>query len=177
MPNTIQPRKNRKTQANLDPRSRRKQISSHLAEDLLVKYNTRAVTLRKGDTVKVMRGDFAGTVGKILEIDARRTRVTVEGVTVTKADHTQKPRWVHPSNLQIKKLDLADPLRRKKLGASEADVSEEDRAKPKMEKKAKKSESAEEAQDADQAEEEAAPKGSKPKGGRSKKAAKADEEE
>lgn len=171
MPNTIQPRKNRKTLYNLDPRSRRKQLSAHLAEDLLVKYNTRAVTLRKGDTVVVMRGDYKGTVGKVLDVDARNTRVTVEGVTTETAKHQSKPRWMHPSNLVVKKLDLTDPLRRKKLGASEADVSDEDRAKPKMEKKSKKSESAEEAEDADQAEEEA------PKKGRSKKAAKAADEE
>lgn len=173
MPNTIQPRKNRKALYNLDPRSRRKQLSAHLAEDLLVKYNTRSVTLRKGDTVVVLRGDYKGTVGKVLDVDARNTRVTVEGVTTQTAKHQSKPRWMHPSNLVVKKLDLTDPLRRKKLGASEADVSEEDRAKPKMEKKAKKSESAEEADSADQAEEEAPSK----KGGRSKKAAKAADEE
>lgn len=134
---STQPRKERKALHNAPVHERRARIASHLDEPLLLKYNTRSATLRVGDTVRVMRGEYAGTSGKVLEVNTRSGKVTVDGVTVTKADATQKPRAVDPSNLVITKLDLSDPLRRAKLGASEADATP---AEPKPKKKAKKAE-------------------------------------
>jgi large subunit ribosomal protein L24 len=138
---STQPRKERKALYNAPVHERRARIASHLDEPLLLKYNTRSATLRVGDTVRVMRGEYAGTSGKVLEVNTRSGKVTVDGVTVTKADATQKPRAIDPSNLVITKLDLADPLRRAKLGASEADATP---AEPKPKKKAKKAEESEE---------------------------------
>jgi large subunit ribosomal protein L24 len=132
---STQPRKERKTLYNLPVHLNRARIASHLDEPLLLKYNTRATTVRKGDTVRVLRGEYAGTTGKILEINTRTRKVTVDGVTITKADATQKPRPIDPSNLVITKLDLTDPLRRAKLGAAESDA-EKTEAAPKKAKKA-----------------------------------------
>ena len=142
---STQPRKERKALYNAPVHERRARIASHLDEPLLLKYNTRSATLRVGDTVRVMRGEYAGTTGKIVDVNTRTGKVTVDGVTVTKADATQKPRAVDPSNLVITKLDLSDPLRRAKLGASEADATP---AEPKPKKKAKKVEEEEEAPEA-----------------------------
>ena len=142
---STQPRKERKTLYNLPAHANRARIASHLDETLLLKYNTRSATLRKGDTVRVLRGEYAGTTGKVIEVNTRTRKVTVDGVTVTKADASQKPRPLDPSNLVITKLNLEDPFRREKLGASEADVekSEEKPAK-KPAKKAADSEAEEE---------------------------------
>ncbi|MEA3199236.1 MAG: large subunit ribosomal protein [Thermoplasmata archaeon] len=137
---STQPRKERKALYNAPVHERRARIASHLDEPLLLKYGTRSATLRVGDTVRVMRGEYAGTTGRILEVNSRSGKVTVDGVTVTKADATQKPRAVDPSNLVITKLDLSDPKRRAKLGASEADATP---AQPKP-KKAKKAQTEEE---------------------------------
>jgi large subunit ribosomal protein L24 len=142
---STQPRKSRKALYNAPVHERRARIASHLDEPLLLKYNTRSATLRVGDTVRVMRGEYAGTTGKIVDVNTRSGKVTVDGVTVTKADATQKPRAVDPSNLVITKLDLSDPKRREKLGASEADATP---AEPKPKKKAKKAEEEEEAPEA-----------------------------
>ncbi|MFA5860423.1 MAG: 50S ribosomal protein L24 [Candidatus Thermoplasmatota archaeon] len=120
---STQPRKERKTLHNLPVHKNRAQIAAHLDEPLLLKYNTRSTTIRKGDTVRVLRGEYAGTTGKIMEILPRARKVTVDGVTVTKADASQKPRPVDPSNLVLTKLNLDDPKRREKLGASEAEAS------------------------------------------------------
>lgn len=125
---STQPRKERKTLYNLPVHKRRGQISAHLDESLLLKYNTRSTTLRAGDTVRIMRGEYKGTTGKILEIDTRARKVTVEGVTHTKAKSTQVARALDASNLVITRLDLTDPLRRDKLGA-EAEAEEEKPAK------------------------------------------------
>ena len=119
---STQPRKERKTLYNLPTHKARARMASHLDEPLLLKYNTRSITLRKGDTVRIMRGEFAGTSGKVLEVDTRTGKVTVDGVTVSKAKATQVARPLDPSNLVITKLDLTDPKRREALGASEQEA-------------------------------------------------------
>ena len=139
---STQPRKERKTLYNLPAHKARARIAAHLDEPLLLKYNTRSTTLRKGDTVRIMRGEFAGTTGKVLEIDTSKGKVTVDGVTVSKAKATQVARPLDPSNLVITKLDLTDKLRREKLGASE---SESETAAAPKKKAAKKSTTEEEA--------------------------------
>jgi large subunit ribosomal protein L24 len=150
---STQPRKERKTLYNLPSHLNRARIASHLDEPLLLKYNTRSTTLRKGDTVRVLRGEYAGTTGKVIEVDTRTRKVTVDGVTVTKADASQKPRPLDPSNLVITKLDLDDPKRREKLGASEADVEKEEPAqKPAKKAKAAKKDDAEEEEGAEEQE-------------------------
>lgn len=131
---STQPRKERKTLYNLPAHKRRGQISAHLDESLLLKYNTRSVVLRKGDTVRIMRGEFKGTSGKILTVNTRTRKVTVDGVTVSKAKSTQVARPLDASNLVITKLDLTDPLRRTALGAE----AEAEAAKPAAKKAAAK---------------------------------------
>lgn len=132
---TTQPRKSRKLLYNLPNHLARRRLSSHLSNDLIKKYDRRTMVLRKGDTVRVLRGDFRGTVGKVLEIDVKARRVHVEGVTVDKSDKTKKPRPIDPSNLEITKLDLTDKFRRDKIGEKEAPPEE---AEAKAARKAKK---------------------------------------
>jgi large subunit ribosomal protein L24 len=118
-----QPRKQRKRFYNAPKHVKHKHMSVHLAEDLLLKYNVRSIPVRKGDTVKIMRGALKGHVDKVANVSLKKRMVTVENATMAKADGTQLPKWIQPSNLLITKLDLSDPWRRKKLGvlASEAE--------------------------------------------------------
>lgn len=141
---STQPRKERRALHNAPAHRNRAQIASHLDEPLLLKYNKRTAAVRKGDTVRVLRGEYAGTTGKVLEVNTRTRKVTVDGVTVTKAKATQVARALDPSNLVITKLDLTDPKRRKKLGASEADVEKTDEPAAKPAKGKKKDETSEE---------------------------------
>jgi large subunit ribosomal protein L24 len=134
MVSSIQPRKQRKALHNAPLHQRGKLMHAHLSEELLVKYGKRSFPVRVNDTVKVVRGKGAGTTGKVLGVDRARYMITVEGVSVAKADGTEKPKPVHPSDVVLTKLDLSDKLRREKLGASEADVAPEDKAKPKKAK-------------------------------------------
>ncbi len=160
---STQPRKERKTLYNLPNHLARRQVASHLSGDLVTRYNKRTITVRKGDTVKIMRGDFAGTSGKVLEVDTRSRKVIIENATVEKADHTKKPRPIDPSNVLVTKLDLTDKFRVKKLGGSaEADAKEQVKAAEAEAKKAKAAEKAAAAQaakaekEADKEEEESA---------------------
>jgi large subunit ribosomal protein L24 len=112
---SIKSRKQRKEYFNAPIHKKRKWISSHLEENLLLKYDKRRMTLVNGDTVKVMRGNFKGHEGKITNINQRRRHVEVEGLVMTKADGKKIAKPIHASNLLITKLNLTDRWRRNKL--------------------------------------------------------------
>lgn len=133
---STQPRKERKTLYNLPVHKNRARIASHLDGPLMEKHQKRSTTLRKGDTVRIMRGEFAGVSGKVLDVNTRTGKVTVDGVTVSKAKATQVARALDPSNLVITKLDLTDPFRREALGGEGEEGSQ--RARPAAKKAAAK---------------------------------------
>ena len=112
---SIKSRKQRKEYFNATIHKKRKWISSHLEENLLLKYDKRRVSLIKGDTVKVMRGNFKGHEGKITRVNQRRRQVEVEGLVMTKVDGKKIAKPIHASNLLIIKLNLTDQWRRNKL--------------------------------------------------------------
>ncbi len=131
MASSIQPRKQRKALATTPMHARRKQVASHLSEELLVKYNRRTMPVITGDVVTIMRGGNRGHSGKVVSIDTKKRRVTIEGVTHKKADGTDVALPVDPSNLLITKLNLEDARRRTKLGeTAEAAPAKKAAAKP-----------------------------------------------
>jgi len=90
-------------------------MSALLSEELRDKYEKRSFPVRKGDTVKVMRGDDKGKEGKVRSVDLKRERITVEGVVVARSDLSEVPRPIHPSNVMITKLELKDKQRESAL--------------------------------------------------------------
>lgn len=115
-----QPRKQRLSRYNAPHHQARKQMASHFSEELLLKYNRRSFTLIAGDEVKVLRGDHKGKSGKIVGVDVSVRKVTVDGVTNKKADGTEVPLPVDPSNLLIVRLNLEDKRRVEKLEETSA---------------------------------------------------------
>ena len=87
-------------------------MHSPLNKTLRSKYGTRAVQVRKGDTVRVMRGQFRKKEGKVERVDLKRGKVYVAGVEITKQDASTTPYPVHPSNLRIELLDASDAKRK-----------------------------------------------------------------
>jgi large subunit ribosomal protein L24 len=126
--NSVQPRKQRYARYNAPLHVRRKQIASHLADNLILRYNRRSIPVVKGDIVRVMRGAFRGHEDKIASVDLKLRKVTVEGVTITKADGKKKARAIDPSNLLITKLNLTDKLRRERITRT-AKLDESQKAK------------------------------------------------
>lgn len=108
-------RKQRKRHKNAPHHRKRKIMSSPLSEELRDKYNTRSFPVREGDEVEVMRGSFKGHVDDVVQIDRKNEEVYIEGVTMQKADESQEPQGIHPSNIKILDLDLSDPWRREKI--------------------------------------------------------------
>jgi large subunit ribosomal protein L24 len=133
-----QPRKQRLARATAPHHMARKQMASHLSEELLLKYNRRSATVISGDEVKVLRGDHKGKSGKIVDVVVSDRKVVVEGVTNKKADGTEVPLPVDPSNLLIVKLNLEDKRRVAKLEASGATRPDEKTQKASKKAPAKK---------------------------------------
>jgi large subunit ribosomal protein L24 len=109
-----QPRKQRKYLANAPLHLRKKFISVSLSKELRKKHEKRNVPVRKGDAVRVMRGKFKGSKGKISKVLLREARVFVEGVQLKKKDGSKIDVKLQPSNLQITELNLEDRRRLKK---------------------------------------------------------------
>ena len=75
----------------------------------------------KGDTVRVVRGEFAGTEGTVLRVLPKLNRVVVEGVNVVKRHKRataeaeggiiQFPAPIHASNVMLLDPKSGDPTR------------------------------------------------------------------
>lgn len=109
------PGKQRKYLARAPLHLRKKFMSSHLSKELRTKHNTRNVPVRKGDTVKIMRGQFNGKIGKVSEVNLKKLRVYVEGADFVKKDGTKVQYPLHPSNIMITSLVLEDKERKKMM--------------------------------------------------------------
>ncbi|WP_433623604.1 50S ribosomal protein L24 [Halomicrococcus sp. NG-SE-24] len=112
---TRQPRKQRKQTERASLHERHEQVKATLSDDLREEFGRRSVRVNAGDTVEVMRGDFAGEEGEVLEVDLKNAVVHVEDVTLEKSDGEEVPRSLDASNLRVTDLDLEDDRRETRL--------------------------------------------------------------
>ena len=108
-----QPRKQRKYRHNAPLHIRQKLVSAHLSKELHKKHNKRSINLKKGDGVKISRGQFRNKTGKIEEVNLKKTVVYVSGIEVAKRDGTKTRYPIHPSNLIVTELNMDDKMRNK----------------------------------------------------------------
>ncbi|MDR2623074.1 MAG: 50S ribosomal protein L24 [Methanobrevibacter sp.] len=108
-----QPRKQRKALYNAPLHTRRKRMAVNLSKDLQEDYGRRSLSIKSGDKVKVVRGDFRDYEGKVEKVDYKNYRVLVAGVTKNKTDGTSVFLPTHPSNLVIVDADMKDDFRNK----------------------------------------------------------------
>jgi len=92
---------------------RGKFLSAPLSSELRKKYGVRSIRVRKGDRVIIKKGDFKKMEGNVVDVNTKRGMIQVEGAVVTKADGTQVPRMIRPSNVMIVKL--AEDREREKI--------------------------------------------------------------
>ncbi|MBI4440362.1 50S ribosomal protein L24 [Candidatus Woesearchaeota archaeon] len=90
-------------------------MGAHLSAELRKKYTGRSVPLRKGDKVKIMRGSSRGKSGKIMDVNLKKLKVSIDGMQVSKIDGTKANIMFEPSNLMITELNLDDKERKKSL--------------------------------------------------------------
>jgi large subunit ribosomal protein L24 len=116
---TEQPSKQRTQTRRAPLHEKQKEVRATLSDDLREEYGQRNVRINEGDTVEVMRGDFAGEENEVVDVDLRDSVVHVEEVTIETADGEEVPRPVEPSNLRVTDLDLSDDRRRERLESEE----------------------------------------------------------
>jgi large subunit ribosomal protein L24 len=127
---TRSPGKQRKRLYEAPYHSRSHTLSGHLSSELRNSHNTRALSVKKGDTVRVLRGDYKGYEGKILRVSRRSYRIFVDGINREKADGTSIPVGIHPSKVEVIKLDLGDKWRTKILDRKGTEEEEKPAEKP-----------------------------------------------
>jgi large subunit ribosomal protein L24 len=110
---SISPRKQRRQVEQSPMHARRTLLKCRLDEFLQEEYGFRSLPVKKGDLVKVMRGQFRDTEGKVIRVDHKNVRIHLDSATITKSDGKETNAPVHPSNLMLVKLELDDE--RKKL--------------------------------------------------------------
>lgn len=110
-----QPRKQRKYRANANFQRKQNMMSSNLSKNLRKKFAKRSMPIRKGDTVKVMRGEFKGKTGKISIVNMKKMKVYIEGIQNQKKDGTKVNIPFYPSRLQIQELYLDDKMRQESM--------------------------------------------------------------
>ena len=110
-----QPRKQRKYVKNAPLNILKNFIRANLSKELRQKLGKRNVGVRKGDAVKIVRGQFKGTLGKIEKVWLKRSKIYVDTVTLPKRDGSKRFYPLSPSNLQVTELVLEDKKRKKIL--------------------------------------------------------------
>ena len=110
-----QPRKQRKYLYNAPRHIKKKLVSTMLSKELREKYNKRYVPIRKGDKVKILRGQFKGKTGEVIRVDLRNLKVNINKIELLKKDGNKVFYPLSPSNLMITELKLDDKKRKKLL--------------------------------------------------------------
>ena len=107
-----QPRKQRKYRYNIPKHLLKKFISVNLSKELRVKYSKRNIPIKKGDTVKILRGQFKKKIAKVMKVLPKKSKVYLENIQNIRKDGTKSFYPIHTSNLQITELLLDDRKRK-----------------------------------------------------------------
>jgi large subunit ribosomal protein L24 len=109
------PTKQRKMLFQAPDHIRYKLFAAPLSSELKATHAVRALPVRSGDSVRIVRGDRKGFEGKISRVDRKEYRIYIEGLTREKVDGTTVFVPVHPSKVLITRLNLDDKWRKKIL--------------------------------------------------------------
>ena len=93
-----------------------KNLAGHLNEKLAKELGRRSLPIKKGDTVKIMRGAFAGKEGKIIDTERAGGRVYVEKIVRKKSDGAEVKVAIDASKVLITDIDRTDRKRFKARG-------------------------------------------------------------
>jgi len=121
------PRRQRRALYTASTAERRRRMTVPLSRELKKRFRRRNVPVRKGDTVRVLAGSFAGREERVARVSRRDFSVTLDNVTLKTAEEKLKPLGLRTSHLVITRLNLADPWRRRSLRLREEEVTPEER--------------------------------------------------
>jgi large subunit ribosomal protein L24 len=94
-------------------------ICSNLSDNLRKEYKRKSLRIIKGDSVKIMRGEYKGVEGKVEKLNTLKGRLSIEGVQREKIKGGQVKVQIHASNVRVTSLHLDDKYRKNKIGNQE----------------------------------------------------------
>lgn len=102
------PGKQRKKLYSSPIHTNKNRLKCRLDEFLQEEYGLRSIVVKTGDLVKIMRGQFRDTEGKVIRVSYTDVRVYLDSAIVAKADGKEVNIPIHPSNIMLVKLELDD---------------------------------------------------------------------
>jgi large subunit ribosomal protein L24 len=109
------PGKQRKYLSRAPLHIKSKMLMAHLSDELAKKFSKRSARVKKGDRVKIMKGQFAEKTGKVERVNVSERKVFVEGAEIQKKEGTKVKYAISVSNLMIVELDINDKKRQEIL--------------------------------------------------------------
>jgi len=92
---------------------RDKFLGANLSENLREQHSRRSMRVIKGDTVRILRGEYVGIEGKVEKVNTERSTLSIEGVQREKIRGGNVKVQIHASNVQIISLKTDDEYRTK----------------------------------------------------------------
>ena len=92
---------------------REKLLGANLSENLRKQHNKRSMRVIKGDTVRILRGEYVGIEGKVEKVNTGRSTLSIEGVQREKIRGGKVKVQIHASNVQIISVNTDDEYRMK----------------------------------------------------------------
>ena len=115
---------------------RDKMVGAVLEDSLRKQYGRKNIRVVKGDSVRVMRGEYKGVEGKVEKVNTEHATFHIEGVQREKIRGGQVKVPIHSSNVMVISLNLDDSYRSSKLqGATKAESTASSEKKEEKEKK------------------------------------------
>lgn len=102
---------NKNSTLNIKKHQLDKHIRSPLSENLRSEYNKRNARVIKGDTVKVLRGEYKNVEGKVEKVKTGRSTLFIEGIQREASKGGKVKVQIHSSNVIITSLNLHDKNR------------------------------------------------------------------
>ena len=97
---------------------RDKFLGANLSVNLREQHNKRSMRVIKGDTVRILRGEYVGIEGKVEKVNTERSTLAIEGVQREKIRGGNVKVQVHASNVQVISLNTDDDYRLKGIPKS-----------------------------------------------------------
>ncbi len=105
---------------NVPKHQRDKMIGATLSDNLRQQYHRRGARVIKGDSVKILRGEYKGVEGKVELVHTKTGTLQIEGVQKEKVKGGSVKVPIHASNVMITSLNLDDKMRSARLSGSKA---------------------------------------------------------
>lgn len=102
-------------------------VCSNLSDDLKKQYNKRSTGVVKGDTVKIVRGEYKGVEGKVEKINTEKGKLSIEGVQREKIKGGNVKVLIHASNVIISSLNMDDKYRKNKMENKDRQINKSKR--------------------------------------------------